>query len=137
MIGSWLDGLNPVAFRKLGATAVLDLTAEFSEWLHVRKVNYSSIAILDHTAPSIEVLQQGVEFISQNVSAGRVFVHCALGYSRAAGFCAAYLLVSGMATSPEEAVRKVRAVRPQVVLSPEWMALLGKLTIPQKLVQSA
>jgi hypothetical protein len=137
MIGSWLDVLNPIAFRKLGVTAVLDLTAELSEWLQVRKITYANIAILDHTVPSFEALQQGVEFITQNLSTRRVFVHCALGYSRAAGYCAAYLLASGIASSPEEAVQKVRTVRPQVVLSPEWMTLLGRLAVPQKLVQSA
>jgi hypothetical protein len=47
------------------------------------------------------------------------------------------LLASGIASSPEEAVQKVRTVRPQVVLSPEWMTLLGRLAVPQKLVQSA
>jgi len=51
-------------------------------------------------------------------------VHCALGFSRSAGVLAAYLLESSAAHSFEEAESMLRMVRPRILLSRGWKALL-------------
>jgi protein-tyrosine phosphatase len=48
--------------------------------------------------------------------AGPVLVCCALGYSRSASAVAAWLLMTGRATSAAEAIKQVRRVRPSIVL---------------------
>jgi hypothetical protein len=124
VVGGWLDARDPVQFGKLKCTAVLDLTAEFSEWRRLRTGAYRNIPVLDLTLPAREDVRQAVEFIKDHAERGRVYVHCALGYSRSAGIAAAYVLATGGAETPEDAVAKIRAVRPQIVLRQDWMELL-------------
>ena len=58
-------------------------------------------------------------FIAEHAETGVVYVHCKIGYSRSAAAVAAYLLTSGHATSAEEAIEKLRSVRPAIVVRPE------------------
>ena len=124
VVGGWLDARDPGEFGKLKCTAVLDLTAEFSEWRRLRTGAYKNIQVLDLTLPAREDVRRAVEFIKDHAERGRVYVHCALGYSRSAGIAAAYMLATGGAETAGEAVAKIRGVRPQIVLRQEWMELL-------------
>ena len=47
---------------------------------------------------------------------GEVLVYCALGYSRRPSVVATWLAMTGRAGSVDEAVERVRAVRPRIVL---------------------
>jgi protein-tyrosine phosphatase len=107
-----------------GVTAVLDLTAEFSEPLAFRAVSYRNIPILDLTAPTPEQLEEMAGFIREQAAHGIVYVHCKIGYSRTVGTAAAYLLRSGLAATVSEALDRIRHVRPQVVVRPEILAVL-------------
>lgn len=107
-----------------GVTAVLDLTAEFSEAAPFLAANYRHLPILDLTAPTPDQLREAAEFISVEAGRGKVYVHCKIGYSRSAAAVGAYLLSSGQAASAEEAVELLRKVRPSIVVRPEVLEAL-------------
>jgi membrane-associated phospholipid phosphatase/predicted protein tyrosine phosphatase len=109
-----------------GVTAVLDLTAEFSEPAPLRSVHYYNIPLLDLTAPSVAQLEAAAAFIERESEQGVVYVHCKIGYSRTAAAVVAYLLRSGMAHSVPIAIDLVRRARPTAIIRPEVLEILGK-----------
>lgn len=113
--------------EKLGFTSVLDLTAEFSEIPSLRSLSYRCIPLLDTYAPSLGLLRSGAEWIQAEAAKGPVYVHCAMGHGRSATFVAAYLLVAGKAKTPQEAVEKIKALRPRIGLHPGQMMRLEEL----------
>ena len=118
-IGRVLNDREAAEARRLGVTAVLDLSAEFSETKPFRALVYHNIPILDLTAPSIEQLREMATIIDEESRKGIVYVHCKIGYSRTAGAAAAYLLRTGRAASVNEAIEVLRQVRPSIVVRPE------------------
>jgi hypothetical protein len=108
---------------RAGVSAVLDLTAEFSEGRPFRNVIYRNIPILDLTAPTAEQLQEMGAFIIERSLSGIVYVHCKIGYSRSAAAVAAYLIMSGQATA-SEAMAVLRTVRPSIVIRPEIVSVV-------------
>jgi protein-tyrosine phosphatase/membrane-associated phospholipid phosphatase len=107
-----------------GVTAVLDLAAEFSEAESFLGLEYLDLAVLDLTAPAPEQLRAAVDFITAQREKGVVYIHCKIGYSRSAAVVGAWLLDTGIANTPEEAVARMRAVRPSLVVRHEsWQAL--------------
>jgi hypothetical protein len=129
-IGRVLDHDEAEAAARLGVTAVLDLTAEFSETKPFRALVYRNIPILDLTAPSIEQLREMATFIDEESRKGIVYVHCKIGYSRTAGAAAAYLLQTGKAAGVSEAIEMLRQVRPSIVVRPEVVAALSEFATP-------
>lgn len=104
------------ALKRSRVTAVLDLTAEFSEPRPMRGLVYCNIPILDLTPPTAAQLRRGVDFIREQISAGGVvYVHCALGYYRSATIAAAYLLDAGLASTADEALTLIRRTRPSAL----------------------
>ena len=118
-IGGVLNRDEANSLLKAGVTAVLDLTAEFSEPAPLRSVTYRNIPILDLTAPSVDQLAEMASFIERESSIGIVYVHCKIGYSRTAAAVAAYLLRSHLARSTPDALDLVQRARPSVVVRPE------------------
>jgi protein-tyrosine phosphatase len=108
-------------------TAVLDLSAEFSEAKPFRKINYRSIPVLDLTAPTQAQFAEMGEFIGNHSRDGAVYVHCKIGYSRSAAAVAAHLIMSGKAKTAEEAFMIIRRVRPSIVIRPEVISALFEL----------
>jgi protein phosphatase len=123
-IGGVLSHREARAAARDGVTAVLDLTAEFSEPRPLRQLAYKNIPILDLTAPTPNQLEEILRFIEQESANGIVYVHCKIGYSRTAAVAAAWLLRSGIASTLPEAIDWVRRVRPCVVMRPEVLAAL-------------
>jgi protein phosphatase len=127
-IGGVLSRSEATTVVQRGVTAVLDLTAEFSEPPSLRVAHYKNNPILDLTAPTSAELEQMVSFIEQESESGIVYVHCKIGYSRTAAVAAAYLVRSGLASSVTEAIAELRRVRPCVVLRPEVLTALREFS---------
>lgn len=123
-IGRTLNEAEAAEAVKQGVTAVLDLTAEFSEASPFRDTRYLNLQILDLTAPTQDHLREAAAFITEQAADGTVYVHCKIGYSRSAAVVAAYLLASGQAEWIDEAVDLLRAARPSIVIRPEVMRAL-------------
>ena len=114
--GVWI-GRRPDAksLKALGIDHLIDLAAELPATKHVAA---TSIAMLDLVPPGYAELQQAAEAIERERHAGkRVLVHCALGFSRSAAAVAAWLLHSGRAQGVDDALARVRRVRPSIVLT--------------------
>ncbi len=125
-IGGKLGSRSANKALELGVTAVLDLSAEFSEAKPFRKINYRNIPVLDLTAPTQAQLAEMGEFIRNHARDGAVYVHCKIGYSRSAAAVAAYLIMSGNAKTAEEAFAIIRRVRPSIVIRPEVISALSE-----------
>jgi hypothetical protein len=94
----------------------VDLTAEFAEPAAIRKSSsYHSFPILDGAAPTPDALLDVVS----SLRPGRTFIHCAQGHGRTGLFAAAALLKAGAASSAEDALRMLTAVRPGTRLNKE------------------
>lgn len=132
LIGRVLSNKEAKVAIDQGATAVLDLTAEFSEPVTFRTVKYRNIPILDLTAPAPSQLKEAVKFISEESNSGTVYVHCKIGYSRSAAVVGAYLIASGEVNSAEEGVEKLRKVRPAIVIRLEAMEALREFEKSQR-----
>jgi protein-tyrosine phosphatase len=124
LIGRILTEEEAATAVKHGVTAVLDLTAEFSESAPFRATKYRNLPILDLTTPTQEQLQEAAAFIALEAAKGKVYVHCKIGYSRSAAVAGAYLLASHEAATVEDAVARLRKVRPSIVIRPEAMEAL-------------
>jgi protein-tyrosine phosphatase len=126
-IGGKLGSRSANKALRSGVTAVLDLSAEFSEAKPFRKINYRSIPVLDLTAPTQAQFAEMGEFIGNHSRDGAVYVHCKIGYSRSAAAVAAHLIMSGKAKTAEEAFMIIRRVRPSIVIRPEVISALFEL----------
>ena len=111
--------------RNLKVGAVLDVTAEFAECslLLSPSICYKTLPCLDTCALSSAQLEEAARFIAEHLSKS-VYVHCALGHGRSASAVAAYLLSSGQAGSPQEAVAYIQARRSQIGLTRAQMVSL-------------
>ena len=125
-IGRVLNDREAAEAIRLGVTAVLDLTAEFSEAKPFRALVYRNMPILDLTAPSTDQLREMAEFIDAESRKGVVYIHCKIGYSRTAAAAAAYLLWTGNCGSVAEAIVFLRQVRPAIVVRAEVIAALSE-----------
>lgn len=115
--GLWLGRAPGRTDRHQLPAATLDLTAEFSRPALVPQRSCRSVPLLDLVVPSPAELAQATAALDELCPTGPVLVHCALGYSRAAMVVAAWLLHRGFAATPEAAIARVRAARPQIVLA--------------------
>lgn len=122
-IGRLLTGKEIEALPEGSAGAVLDLTGEFSEHPLFLERAYLNIPLRDLTAPTVEQMEEAAGFIAANKEKG-VYVHCKAGYSRSVAAVGAYLLKSGQAQTPAEAVDRIRQARPEVVIRPEILRAL-------------
>jgi protein phosphatase len=125
LMGQLLDDRRAKELLDAGATAVLDLTSEFSEVALLRdKTNYCNLPILDLTAPTPAQLQRAIDFIQENARDGVVYVHCKAGYSRTAAVVGAFLMATGQSDSVDAAMAHMRDARSPLVIRPEVVAAL-------------
>jgi membrane-associated phospholipid phosphatase len=118
-IGRWLSNAEANEAVRAGVTAVLDLSESFSEARPFVELVYRHMPVLDLTAPTPAQLAEAVAFIDSHRSAGVVYVHCKIGYSRSAAVVAAWLLNAGEAATVDEAIALIKSKRPTIVIRPE------------------
>jgi membrane-associated phospholipid phosphatase len=109
-----------------GVTAVVDLTAEFTEASPLRALHYCNVPILDLTSPTEAQLSEAVRFIADEAKSGIVYVHCKIGYSRSAAVVGAHLLASGAAADVDTALAILRQARPSIIVRSEARQALTK-----------
>jgi atypical dual specificity phosphatase len=80
-------------------------------------VNYLHLRVEDYGAPSIEEIDNTVDYIQHQIDNGKpVVVHCAAGKGRTGTILAAYLMKKDNLTA-EQAIRKIRNIRPGSIQS--------------------
>ncbi len=88
-----------------------------AEWFNGSDVSYLHLDVEDFGAPTIEELDSSVKFIEEQMARGRsVMVHCAAGKGRTGAVLAAYL-VKIENLGAEDAIEKLRTIRPGSVQS--------------------
>lgn len=101
-----------------GVTAVVNMRRESDDRSRgVAPERYLQLSTIDNTPPTLEHLQEGVDFIREEIErGGKVYIHCWEGVGRAPTMCAAYLISTGL--SPEAAWARIREVRPFIRPTP-------------------
>lgn len=115
-------------WRALDVPAVLDLTAEFHAGPDALRRRYRNVPMLDLAAPSAAQIEAALGALDALHAHAPVLVHCGLGFSRSALIIAAWLLRRGISSNLDDAVRLVRAARPQLVLTPAQLDILGEIS---------
>jgi Dual specificity phosphatase, catalytic domain len=122
--GRWLSASEAEA---VGWVSILDLAAEFpaGQWERTRPA-YRSLPVLDSAVPSEEELRSAAAWIGESISAGPLYVHCALGHGRSACVIIAYLLSVGAVGTVAEGVRRLQSLRSGVRLHTSQLRLLHR-----------
>lgn len=107
-----------------GFTGVVNMRIERDDAAEgLALARYLHLPTVDDAAPSIEHLDQGVEFIRQVIeSGGKVYIHCGAGVGRAPSMAAAYLMANG--STLEDALAQIRKARPFITITPPQMEQL-------------
>lgn len=109
-----------------GVHASLNLREEYDD--RTRGLDLAAHCYLpttDDHAPSMAHLFQGINFIQREIAAGnKVYIHCGGGIGRAPTMAAAYFISQG--DGREQALERIRAVRPFINLSREQMQQLDR-----------
>jgi len=128
-IGARLDDREAIIFAAAHPRRfVLDLTGDFDESDSLREGgDYANLQLMDLIEPPPEALRDAATCIETAYRQGKtVFVHCALGYSRSAQVVAHWLATTGRACSLQEALERIRAARPGIVVARSVPATLNQ-----------
>ncbi len=131
-VGPQYGARGKQALERAGITAGVNLRTEFDDAAHgLALAHYCYLPTVDDDAPSAEHLARGVEFVREQIDAGRkVYIHCAGGVGRAPTLAAAYLISTGMPR--EDAIATIRRARPFIDIMPPQMAALAEFEARQR-----
>ncbi len=106
-----------------GVVRIVDLTSEFPEPKSVTTGRtYLCLPTLDTSAPSLEAFHDLIRTVAS--SDQPTYIHCALGHGRSAMVVIAVLIARGDAATLDEAIAKVKAIRPGIKINPPQRRLL-------------
>ncbi|GAB1420625.1 hypothetical protein MASR2M15_07340 [Anaerolineales bacterium] len=114
------------AMEEEGITAIVNMREAWHDDVkdNIGGAEHLHLVTRDNTPPTLEDLQKGVAFMDKAIeNGGKVFVHCGLGVGRAPTMLAAYLIYKG--EEVDEALEKIRKVRPFIHLTPRQKAQLN------------
>jgi protein-tyrosine phosphatase len=110
-LGSQYNLIGLKKLRALGVTAIVNIrtTKSYDDAAH-EGIKYLHLPVPDNTAPTLEMLRKGADFIDNEIkNGGVVYVHCRQGLGRGPTMAMAYLIKLGM--TYEDAYKRVRSVR--------------------------
>jgi membrane-associated phospholipid phosphatase len=133
-IGARLDDREAIVFAAAHPRCfVLDLTGDFDESSSLREGDYVNLQLMDLTEPPPEALRDAAAYIEAAHRQGKtVLVHCTLGYSRSALVVAHWLATTGRVRSIREALERVRAARPGIVVARNLPATFSQPSLAQE-----
>ncbi len=108
-----------------GIRSILSLTEEPlpAEWTRGLDIATGHVAMRDHQPPSVESMDDGVDFILEQIGVGRpVGVHCLAGEGRTGCVLAAYLIRTRH-IGADEAMSELRRLKPEFVESRQEKAV--------------
>ena len=110
--------------RKAGVTASLSMRIGYSDVENELAFDdYLQLPTTDGSAPTVDQLHAGSEFIDRVVrEGGSVYIHCQTGLGRGPTMAAAYLISQGMTLN--DAVAAIKRVRPFTDLQPSQLEIL-------------
>lgn len=130
-LGCRMSSQHVDLLRENNVDAILDVTAEFDglDWTaYQENFAYLNIPVLDHTSPTKEQLMHAINWLDQQIAAGKsVVVHCALGRGRSVLVVAAYLLAIDNTLSVKDALTKIQSVRSTARLNKRQLKALSRI----------
>lgn len=124
--GVWLGRLPARAeLAAANYAGIVDLSAELAMPAHDKA--YRSLPVLDLTSPDLQTCRAAAGAIETLRAHGPVLVCCALGYSRSATAVAAWLLLTGRASSVDAALATITRKRRHVLAGPAQRDVLASL----------
>jgi len=109
-----------------GITAIVNMREDYysDEKRGIGGKRHLHLATRDNTPPTLAMLDQGADFIHQEINTGgKVYIHCGVGIGRAPSMAAAYFIkYENMAAA--EAMGLIRKTRPFIHLTSKQYAQL-------------